>query len=94
MKRIKRLLQQPEFSVVLFVIGLVLFVRPLLVMSVMDPSHAVLLSIFLPWIFIIVLLIFVSQNLASPTSSMDVSSVDLSVEDESVYEEHEEVNDV
>jgi uncharacterized membrane protein len=96
MKRIKRLLQQPEFSVVLFVVGLILFIRPLLAMSVSAPSHTVLLSIFLPWIFIIVLLMLVNQSLARLTSFMDApetSSADLSAEDENLQADNKEVHD-
>ena len=85
MKRLRTLLQQPEFSVVLFVIGLVLFIRPLLAMSVTARAQSVLLSIFLPWAFIIILLFLVSQSLAS--------SGDVSPTDKGTDEDSEEVKD-
>lgn len=79
MKRLKALLQQPEFSIVLFLFGCVLFVRPLLVMSEMGRSWV---SVFLSWTLIIALLFIVSQSLATTPSV-----------DESLNEENEEVND-
>lgn len=69
MKRLKMILRQPEFHGVLFVLGLILFSYPLLVMSTQGHPRLVYMSLFLPW-GIIILLLFLT------TKSYDVSRLD------------------
>ncbi len=73
MKRIKMVLGQPEFHGVLFVLSLILFSYPLLVMSNEAHPRIVYLSLFLPWGIIILLLFFTTRSYAtiSPLDNKD-----------------------
>ena len=62
MKRIIAVLRQPEFHGVLFVLCLILFSYPLLVMSNEGHPRIVYLSLFLPWGIIILLLFFTTKS--------------------------------
>lgn len=74
-KRIKVLLNQPEFHAILFVLGLILFSYPLLIMSKEGHPTSVYLSLFLPW-GVMILLLFLT------TRSYGVAESDLNQDDE------------
>lgn len=62
MKKLKFLLRQPEFHGLLFVLSLILFSYPLLVMSNASHPKTIYLSLFLPWGIIILLLFLTSRS--------------------------------
>ena len=72
MDKLKALMRQPEIYILLFCLAFFLFVRPLLVMAGIKSASAVLLSLFLPWIIVIVVLWFMdSRWVAPPPESPD-----------------------
>ncbi len=62
MKRIKVLLRQPEFHALLFILGLILFSYPLLIMTNESHPASVYLSLFLPWGLMILLLFLTTRS--------------------------------
>lgn len=60
------ILQQTEFFVLLFLGSLIVFICPLLIMSGGASVSSVMLSIFLPWAFIILVLFLVNKRSDSP----------------------------
>lgn len=66
MKRLKALMSQTEFHIILFCLALILFIQPLLTMPQKDSAGAIVLSVFLPWGLAIVLLFLTSRSYAEP----------------------------
>ena len=64
MDRLKALLRQPEFHVLLLFISFLLFVYPLLIVLNNGGTAIVLLSFFFPWAIIILMLFLVSRSYA------------------------------
>lgn len=62
MRRIPSLLRQPGFHLLLFLVALILFTRPVLLMPKMEPPGTVMASFFLPWGLVILVLFFVSRS--------------------------------
>lgn len=62
MKRIRVLLSQLEFHALLFVLGIILFSHPLLIMSNEGHPTKVYLSLFLPWGLMISLLFLMTRS--------------------------------
>ncbi len=73
MERLKILLNQFEFHLLLFLAGLVLFTQPLLIMASNGSPDSVLLSLFLPWAAIIVLLFLASRSYRSRAAEHEES---------------------
>ena len=65
MRRLRALLGQSEFHIFLFCLSLILFARPLLVMSNNGSPGAVFLSLYIPWAIIIFLLFLAARSSAS-----------------------------
>ena len=62
MEKLKSMARQPEFHVCLFILGLLLFSYPLSLMSAMAEPGRVLLSLFMPWAGIILILLLISRS--------------------------------
>ena len=66
MKRLKALMKQTEFHIILFCLALILFIEPLLTMPQKDSAGAIVLSLFLPWGLTILLLFLTSRSYTEP----------------------------
>lgn len=65
MEKLKSLLSHPEFHILFFCVSLLLFSYPLLRMSDMAGPVVMLLSLFLPWGGVILILFLVSKSYAT-----------------------------
>jgi hypothetical protein len=62
MRRLRALLGQSEFHIFLFCLTLILFARPLLVMSSGGGPESIFLSLYVPWAIIIFLLFLAARS--------------------------------
>jgi len=71
MRRLRALLGQAEFQVVLFFLCIVLFGWPLISPSNGERVEVIFLYLFLSWSVVILLLFFVSRSQSIPARSED-----------------------
>lgn len=70
MKRIKKLLEQPQSHLLLFCLGLVFFNWPILGILHPEGSDGMFVYLFLNWIIAIFLLFLISRSCKNSTSSV------------------------
>ena len=85
MKKLKSLFRQREFQILLFGLSVLLFSYPLIIMSTADSLARVYISLFVPWLFVI--LVLVGVGMSQPVR-------DQRQHEDNGLEEMEEVNDV
>ncbi len=81
MERLKAFLRQPELTVLLFVLGGLAFLYPVLLMLEAVPPQATLLAIYIPWGLITVVLIFIGRASFAASSSQETVRGDEEVHD-------------
>ncbi|MBN2004955.1 MAG: hypothetical protein JXA21_16470 [Anaerolineae bacterium] len=73
MKRFKAFLRQPELAVFLYVLGILVFLYPALLMLEAVSLQDVMLAVYIPWGVITIVLIFMGRASFASDSSQETT---------------------